>query len=120
MAKTQKPSNFHIQISYQSAFSAEACSFTPPRTSCLPRPQYEALKEDKISGHVARIRAKRNAYRILVGKVEIYSPLGRPRRGWEDNITILDKMGWYVLDRSVSGTVQCRAVVNSVVNSGIP
>jgi hypothetical protein len=31
-------------------------------------------------------RAKRNAYRILVGKPEGKRPLGRPRRQWMDNI----------------------------------
>jgi hypothetical protein len=30
--------------------------------------------------------AKRNAYRLLVGKPEGRSPLGRPRRRWVDNI----------------------------------
>jgi hypothetical protein len=30
----------------------------------------------------------RNAYKILVGKPEGKRPLGRPRRGWEDNIRI--------------------------------
>jgi hypothetical protein len=29
---------------------------------------------------------KRNAYRILVGKPEGETQLGRPRRRWEDNI----------------------------------
>jgi hypothetical protein len=28
----------------------------------------------------------RNAYKILVGKPEGKKQLGRPRRGWEDNI----------------------------------
>jgi hypothetical protein len=32
--------------------------------------------------------AKRNAYRILVGKPEGKRPLGRPRRRWVDNIKI--------------------------------
>jgi hypothetical protein len=41
------------------------------------------------AGHVARMGAKRNAYRILVGKPEGKRPLGRPRRRWMDNI----KMG---------------------------
>jgi hypothetical protein len=36
--------------------------------------------------HVARMREKRNAYRILVGKPEGKRPLGRPRRRWADNI----------------------------------
>jgi hypothetical protein len=38
--------------------------------------------------HVARMREKRNAYRLLVGKPEGKRPLGRPRRRWEDNIRI--------------------------------
>jgi hypothetical protein len=38
------------------------------------------------AGHVARMWAKRNAYRRLVGKRE--GRLGRPRRGWVDNIKI--------------------------------
>jgi hypothetical protein len=31
---------------------------------------------------------KRNAYRILVGKLEGKRPLGRPRRRWVDSIKI--------------------------------
>jgi hypothetical protein len=31
------------------------------------------------TGHVARMREKRNAYRILVGKPEGKRPLGRPK-----------------------------------------
>jgi hypothetical protein len=31
---------------------------------------------------------KRNAYRILVGKPEGKTPLGRPRRRWVNNIKI--------------------------------
>jgi hypothetical protein len=37
-------------------------------------------------GHVARMREKRNAYRLLVEKPEGKRPLGRPRRRWVDNI----------------------------------
>jgi hypothetical protein len=36
--------------------------------------------------HVARMREKRNAYRILMGNPEEKRPLGRPRRRWVDNI----------------------------------
>jgi hypothetical protein len=39
-------------------------------------------------GRVARMGAKRNAYRKLVGKPEGKRPLGRPRRRWVDNIKI--------------------------------
>jgi hypothetical protein len=38
------------------------------------------------AGHVARMGAKRNAYRILVGKPGGKKPLGRPTRRWVDNI----------------------------------
>jgi hypothetical protein len=36
--------------------------------------------------NVARMRVKRNAYRILPGKPEEKRPLGRPRRRWVDII----------------------------------
>jgi hypothetical protein len=38
------------------------------------------------AGHIARMGAKRNAYRILVGKPESKRPLGRSRRRWVNNI----------------------------------
>jgi hypothetical protein len=38
------------------------------------------------AGNVARIGAKRNACRLLVGKPEGKRPLRRPRRRWVDNI----------------------------------
>jgi hypothetical protein len=39
------------------------------------------------AGHLARMREKRNAYRLLVGKPEGKGPLGRPKRRWVDNIS---------------------------------
>jgi hypothetical protein len=43
--------------------------------------------------------AKRNAYKILVGKPEGKRPLERQRRRWLDNIkTDLREMEWYGLD----------------------
>jgi hypothetical protein len=41
------------------------------------------------SGHVARMGAKRNAYRLLVGNPEGKSPLGRPRHGWVDKFRMI-------------------------------
>jgi hypothetical protein len=38
--------------------------------------------------HVAHMGDKRNAYTLLVGKPEGERPLGRSKRGWEDNIKI--------------------------------
>jgi hypothetical protein len=41
----------------------------------------------------------RNAYKILVGKPEGKSPLGRPRHRWEDNIKMdLREIGWEDVD----------------------
>jgi hypothetical protein len=37
-------------------------------------------------GHVERMGAKRNAYRLLVGGPEGKRPLQRPRRRWMDKI----------------------------------
>jgi hypothetical protein len=38
---------------------------------------------------------KRNAYRLLVGKLEGKRPLGGPRHRWVDNIRIdLGEIGW--------------------------
>jgi hypothetical protein len=51
------------------------------------------------AGHVARMRAKGNACRILLGKPEGKRLLGRPRRRWEDNIKInLREAGCYGMD----------------------
>jgi hypothetical protein len=38
------------------------------------------------SGHAARLVEDSDVHRVLVGKPEGKSPLGRPRRRWEDNI----------------------------------
>jgi hypothetical protein len=51
------------------------------------------------TGHVARIREKRNANRLFVGKPEGRRPLGRPRRRWLDNIGMeLVEVGWGDVD----------------------
>jgi hypothetical protein len=43
--------------------------------------------------------AKRDAYRVLVGKPEVKRPFGRLRRRWEDNIKMdLREIGCSVTD----------------------
>jgi len=41
-------------------------------------------RQMRLSGHVACMRDRRGAYRVLVRERE--RPLGRPRHRWEDNI----------------------------------
>jgi hypothetical protein len=48
-------------------------------------------------GHVARMGATKNVYKMLAGKPEARKPLGRPRRRWEDNVSMdLREIGWEV------------------------
>jgi hypothetical protein len=60
---------------------------------------------------------RRGVYKVLVGKPEGKSQLGRPRRRWEDEIRMDLEIGWGVewiqlfQDRD-----RWRAVVNAVMN----
>jgi hypothetical protein len=75
------------------------------------------------AGHVARIGEKRNAYRLLVGKLEGKRPLGRPRRRWVDNIRMdLGEVGWGDVDwiGLAQDSNMWRALVNSVLNLRVP
>jgi hypothetical protein len=40
------------------------------------------------TGHVARMGEGRGTYGVLVGKPEGKRPLRKPRRRWEDNMTM--------------------------------
>jgi hypothetical protein len=75
------------------------------------------------TGHVARMRERRGAYRVLVGKPEGRRPLGRPRRRWEDTIkTDLREVGcgcvdWIGLSQDRD---RWRALVSAVMNLRVP
>jgi phosphoribosylaminoimidazole carboxylase (NCAIR synthetase) len=46
-------------------------------------------------GHVARMRDWKGAYRVLVKRTDVKSPLGRTARIWTDNIEMaLQDVGW--------------------------
>jgi hypothetical protein len=63
--------------------------------------------------------AKRNAYRILVGKLERKRPLGRPRCRWVDNVEMdLREIGWDGLDwiYMAQNRDQWRTVVNAIMS----
>jgi transcription termination factor 2 len=70
-------------------------------------------------GHVARMGQVRGFYRVLVGRPEGKSPLGRPRRRWKDNIkmdlkeTGINEANWIQLAQD---RVQWWACVNTVMN----
>jgi hypothetical protein len=75
------------------------------------------------AGHVARMGEMRNAYRILVEKLEGRRPLGRPRHGWVDNIKMnLGEIGWDGMDwiKLAQGRDQWRAFLNTVMNLRVP
>jgi hypothetical protein len=75
------------------------------------------------AGHVARMRRKRNAYRLFVGKPEGKRPLVRPRPRWVDNIRMdLGEVGWGDVDwiDLAEDRNRWRALVNSVMNLRVP
>jgi hypothetical protein len=67
--------------------------------------------------------AKRNAYRMLVGKPESKRPLRRPRSRWVDNIkmdlreTGLGGMDWIDLAQDRD---QWRVLMNTIMNLRVP
>jgi hypothetical protein len=73
--------------------------------------------------HVAGVGDTRNIYKIMVGKPEGKSSLGRTRRRWRDNTKIdLREIGWKVVDwiHVAQDMDQWRVVVNTVMNPWIP
>jgi hypothetical protein len=81
------------------------------------------VRRMRWAGHVARMGAKRNAYRLLAGKTEGRKPLGRPRRRWVDNIRVdLLEKGWGGMDGIglAQDRNRRRALVNSVLKVRVP
>jgi hypothetical protein len=73
----------------------------------------------KLSGHVARLKDRRDAYRVLVRTPAGKSSLGVPRRRWKDCIIIdLQEVGWGVIDwiDLAEDWHKWRALVKAVMN----
>jgi hypothetical protein len=74
------------------------------------------------AGHVARMGEERKVCKVLVGNREGKSPLGRPRRRWEDGIRMdLREIGLGGVDwiRLVQDSDRWRVVVSAVMNLGV-
>ena len=75
------------------------------------------------AGHVARMGEERGVYRVLVGKPEGRSPLGRPRRRWVDNIRMdLQEVGCRYMDwiGLAQDRDRWRTLVSAVMNLRVP
>jgi hypothetical protein len=75
------------------------------------------------AGHVACMGEGRGVYSVSIGRPEGKSPLGRPRRRWQDNIKMnlkeigIDGVNWIQLAQD---RVQWRVCVNTVMNLRVP
>ena len=72
---------------------------------------------------MARMGQRRGLHRVLVGKPEGKSPLGRPRRRWEDNIKMgLQEVGGVCEDwmELAQDRDRWRALVSTVMNIRVP
>ena len=75
------------------------------------------------AGHVARMGEESGVYRVLLGKPERKSPLGRPRRRWVDNIRMdLQEVGCGHVDWNglAQGRDSWRTLVSAVMNLRFP
>ena len=80
-------------------------------------------KTMRWAGHVARMGEERRMYRVLVGKPEGRSPLGRPRRRWVDNIRMdLQEVGCGYMDwiGLTQDRDSWRTLVSAVMNLRVP
>ena len=76
-----------------------------------------------MGGTCSAYGERRGVYRVLVGKPEGKRPLERPRRRWEDNITMdLQEVGCGGMDwiELAQDRDRWRALVGTVINLRVP
>jgi hypothetical protein len=78
----------------------------------------QVIKKNEIAGHAARVGDRRGTYRILVGRPEGKTAIGRPRTRWGYNIKIYltemrCSMDWFYLAQDME---TWRTAVNAVLN----
>jgi hypothetical protein len=76
-----------------------------------------------MGGACSAYGERRGAYRVLVVKPEVNSPLGIPRRRWEDNIKMyLQEVGCGGMHciKLAQDRDRWRALVNAVMNLTVP
>jgi hypothetical protein len=81
------------------------------------------LKRMRWAGYAARIRAKKNTYRILVGKPEGKRPIEKPKRWWVGNIKMnVREIGWDGIDWIVlaEDRDQWKVLVRTVIKLRVP
>jgi hypothetical protein len=79
----------------------------------------DQIDKNETGGAHSTLEARRDAYRILVGKPWGKRPLGRPKCWWEDNIkTDLQDAGWGDMDWIYmdQNRARWRALVDVVMN----
>jgi hypothetical protein len=80
-------------------------------------------RRTRWAGACIRNGEKRNGYRILTGKPEGKSTLGRPRRMWVDNIRMdFREIGWGGMNwiDLAQDRDQWRDLVNAIMNLRVP
>jgi len=83
----------------------------------------DKIKKNKMGGACSAYGGGRVVYRVLVGKPEGRSPLGKPRRRWEDNIRKdLREVGCGCVDwmELAEDRDRWRALVSAIMNLRVP
>jgi hypothetical protein len=89
-------------------------------------PQYcvdDKIEKNEMGWACGAYGRGEGVYRVLVGKPEGKRPLGRPRRGWVDNIRMdLQEVGWGYVDwvGLAQDRDRWRTLVNAVMNLRVP